>query len=209
MNLHTPQRTSPSRSTPALPLAILFDMDGTLTQPLLDFPRIKAEMGIGNHPILEAMTAMTTQARAKAEEVLLRHELHASENSALNEGCRELLDWVHAQHIPTALITRNSRASAKTVCRMHSLHFDVLITREDGRFKPHPEPLLRACDRLGVAPFHSWMVGDGQYDVEAGLSAGAKTVWISHHEEKSFAAEPWKTVPTLPDLTRLLEGCLI
>ena len=36
-----------------LPRAMLFDMDGTLTRPLLDFPRIKAEMGIGERPILD------------------------------------------------------------------------------------------------------------------------------------------------------------
>lgn len=41
------------------PRVILFDMDGTLTEPLLDFPRIKADMGIGNRPILEALAEMT------------------------------------------------------------------------------------------------------------------------------------------------------
>ncbi len=30
------------------PGGILFDMDGTLTEPLLDFPKIKSEMGIEN-----------------------------------------------------------------------------------------------------------------------------------------------------------------
>jgi len=51
----------------ALPRAILFDMDGTLTEPLLDFPRIKAEMGIGQRPILEALAEMDEQSRHIAE----------------------------------------------------------------------------------------------------------------------------------------------
>ena len=38
-----------------VPRAVLFDMDGTLTEPMLDFPRSKAEMGIGQRPILEAL----------------------------------------------------------------------------------------------------------------------------------------------------------
>ena len=42
-----------------LPRAVLFDMDGTLTEPMLDFPRIKAEMGIGDRPILEALAEMS------------------------------------------------------------------------------------------------------------------------------------------------------
>ncbi len=45
--------------------AFLFDMDGTLTEPLLDFPRIKAEMGIGNRPILEALAEMDDSARRR------------------------------------------------------------------------------------------------------------------------------------------------
>ncbi len=41
-----------------LPRAMLFDMDGTLTAPFLDFDRIKSEMGIGNQPILEAIAKL-------------------------------------------------------------------------------------------------------------------------------------------------------
>src|SRR5689334_12399618 len=94
-----------------LPRAILFDMDGTLTEPMLDFPKIKAEMGIGARPILEALAEMSPHLRAQAEAVLLRHEDHAAENSTLNPGCRELLDHLTGHSIPTALITRNSRRS--------------------------------------------------------------------------------------------------
>src|SRR6476660_3207252 len=67
-----------------LPRAILFDMDGTLTEPMLDFPRIKAEMGIGDRPILEALAEMDGERRAAAEAVLHRHEELAAAESKLN-----------------------------------------------------------------------------------------------------------------------------
>jgi len=54
-------------ATTRLPRAVLFDMDGTLTRPMLDFPRIKAEMGIGTRPILEALAEMDEAARRAAE----------------------------------------------------------------------------------------------------------------------------------------------
>ena len=73
------------------PRAILFDMDGTLTEPMLDFPRIKADMGIGNRPILEALAEMSPADRPEAESILLRHEDHAAAQSTLNPGCTELL----------------------------------------------------------------------------------------------------------------------
>ena len=53
------------------------------------------------------------------------------------------------------------------------------------------------------------MIGDGQYDVEAGLAAGARTVWISHGRTAEFAAIPWKIVQKLPELTTLLRQCLL
>lgn len=184
----------------SLPRAVLFDMDGTLTRPMLDFPRIKAEMGIGNRPILEAMSEMNAPARAAAEAILHRHENAAAAGSQLNDGCVELLDWLRERNVRTALITRNSRVSVTTVLARHGLRMDVLVSREDAPPKPDPAPLRLACGRLGVAEAEVWMVGDGQYDVEAGLAAGVRTVWISHGETRWFAAEPWLQVRTLRQL---------
>ena len=190
------------------PSAILLDMDGTLTEPLLDFPRIKREMGIGDRPILEALAEMDAPARMAAEAILHRHEEHAAANAALNPGCNELLAAIERRGIPTAVITRNSRSSAQTVVRLHGLRLDVLITREDGRHKPDPAPLLDACAKLGTDCSKAWMVGDGHFDIEAALAAGAKAIWLSHGRTRHFPAEPWKTVRDLFELTRLLEACL-
>lgn len=193
--------------TISLPSALLLDMDGTLTEPLLDFPRIKAEMNIGDQPILEAMAEMSAEARRIAEGVLLRHEEEAAARSTLNPGCEELLEWIDQANLPAALITRNSLVSVTTVLGLHRLHFDVLVTREDGKYKPDPAPLELACEKLGADLARAWMVGDGQYDVEAGLAAGCATVWVSHGRRKPFAAEPWRTVRDLRELTALLRAC--
>jgi HAD superfamily hydrolase (TIGR01509 family) len=188
-----------------LPRAILFDMDGTLTQPLLDFPRLKAEMGIGTQTILEALAAMDDIRRAAALEILHRHEEIAAAQSTLNPGCREILDWIAGKNLGVALITRNSRASVATVLDRHKIRIEVLITREDGPYKPSPVPLRTACERLKIAPHEAWMVGDGIFDVEAGNAAGIPTVWISHGKPKVFEATPWKIVEDLLELGRLLE----
>ena len=184
--------------------ALLFDMDGTLTQPMLNFPAIKAEMGIGDRPILEAMAEMDASQLQQAEEILHRHEELAADESTLNVGCEELLHWIGEKRIPIALITRNSKRSVDVVLARHQLKMDLLITRDDGVFKPDPKPLLIACDALNIQPSDAWMIGDGQYDVEAGLAAGCKTIWISHGNERQFEAQPWRTVRDLPQLHNLL-----
>jgi phosphoglycolate phosphatase len=189
-----------------LPRAVLFDMDGTLTEPMLDFPRIKAEMGIGDGPILESLAALDESRRLLAEAVLVQHEKNAAEQSQLNDGCRELLALLKSMRISMALITRNSRLSVATVIARHKLDFETLITREDGPFKPDPFALSLACRQLGVRHEEAWMVGDGQYDVEAALAAGIRSVWISHCKPRHFTAEPWLTVASLPELTGLLQS---
>jgi HAD superfamily hydrolase (TIGR01509 family) len=187
-----------------LPRAILFDMDGTLTEPLLDFPRIEAEMGIGSRPILEALAEMDEQARHHAQIVLHRHEEEAAARSTLNPGCRELLDGLAARGFLTALITRNSYISVQTVIRRHALKFHVLITRDDAPPKPDPEPLLLACRKLGVGCHEAWMVGDGQYDIEAGNAAGVRTVWLSHRRPRHFDAVPSRETRDLLELAESL-----
>lgn len=186
------------------PAAVLFDMDGTLTEPMLDFPRIKREMGIGERPILEAMADMSAEERAAAEVVLHRHEEEAARLSRLNPGCREVLALLDAQGVRRALITRNCRSSVHTVLSTHGLAINVLISREDAPPKPDPEPLYRACRQLEVAPEDVWMVGDGEFDVQAGLNAGARTVWVSHGRSKHFPETPWREVRDLWGLVELL-----
>jgi len=186
------------------PAALLFDMDGTITEPMLDFPAIKAEMGIDS-PILEAMAKMENRRRTACEVILRRHELAAAHGSVLNLGCGDLFDWVRQKGWPTALVTRNSLLNVRIVLAKHGLRFDTLVCREDTPPKPDPGPIHLACERLGVAAGNAWMIGDGRYDVEAGNAAGVRTVWISHGKRRPFEAEPWRVVQDLVELRSLLD----
>src|SRR5207237_7183399 len=131
---------------------------------------------------------------------LLRHEEEAAARSTLNPGCREVLTWAADHGLETALITRNSLQSVRTVLERHGLKIDTLVTRGDGRPKPDPHPLLLAGYKLNVAASAAWMVGDGQYDVEAGAAACVRTVWLSHGRPRPCAAEPWREVRDLAEL---------
>jgi HAD superfamily hydrolase (TIGR01509 family) len=187
-----------------LPHALLLDMDGTLTEPMLDFAAIRADMGIGQEPILEAMARMDNQRLAHAQSVLHRHETAAAEAATLHPGCHQLLTWLSHAGLRTALVTRNSRHCADLVSRRHGLSFDATITRDDGPFKPDPAAVFLACQKIGVAPEDTWIVGDGIHDIEAGLAAGIRTVWLSLGRDRPFAAQPWRVVKDLIELNDLL-----
>jgi HAD superfamily hydrolase (TIGR01509 family) len=190
-----------------LPNALLFDMDGTLTAPYFDYPAIRAEIGVVEGGLLEFIEQLPPDQRAAAEAILHGHEARAAMESTLNPGCDELMTWVERQQLPTALITRNTRKSVACVMDRHRLKFDCLVTREDGRFKPDPAPLLLACEKLNVRPADAWMIGDASYDCTAGAAAGVPTVWVSHGKARDFDAAPWKTVQDLPELLGLLRSC--
>jgi HAD superfamily hydrolase (TIGR01509 family) len=185
------------------PQAILFDMDGTITRPTLDFDAIRSEIGITG-PILEAVARMDEGSQKRANKILDRHEQRAAVESELNDGCRELLAEIAARNLPTAIITRNSRARIDIVLARHSLSFDVLICRDAAPPKPDRRAITTACGALGVLPSDTWMIGDGHHDIEAGNAAGAATIWVSHGLERDFEAVPTVTIERLSDLTSLL-----
>lgn len=51
--------------------------------------------------------------------------------------------------------------------------------------KPKPGMLLKAAEDFNIDLSQSWMIGDGENDIRAGINAGCKTVWIGT-ENKSY-----------------------
>ena len=49
--------------------------------------------------------------------------------------------------------------------------------------KPKPGMLLKAAEDFNIDLSKSWMIGDGQNDIEAGINAGCKTVLIGDSNE--------------------------
>ena len=57
--------------------------------------------------------------------------------------------------------------------------FDVVIGCDDvSHAKPHPEPVLKALETLGVVATETVFVGDSRHDMESGRAAGVKTAAV-------------------------------
>ena len=157
--------------------AVIFDLDGTLIEAPLDFDALRGELGVEG-PLLEAIEALTGEARRRAEAALTRHEDSASRRSRPVEGSRDVLRRLRARGVKTAILTRNSRRSLETAVRTHDLRVDALRSRDDGPSKPSPAPVLEICRQLGVAPAETLVVGDYVFDVDAANAAGAISVYL-------------------------------
>ena len=185
--------------------AVIFDMDGTLTRPYLDFPAIKAAIGIAE-PLLENMLALPAGAeRDRAFGILERFEDEAAEKSELNHGTREVLEFLTKKSIPAGVVTRNSRRSTEIVLRKHELRVDVCVTRDDAPAKPRPEPLWMICEKFRVLPANALMVGDYKFDILAGRNAGTRTALLTNGKVPSYLkeVEPDHLLQRLEDLLPL------
>jgi HAD superfamily hydrolase (TIGR01549 family) len=180
-------------------------MDGTLTRPTLDFPAIRAAIGVPE-PLLENMLALPPGPdRERAFSLLEAFEDEAAELSQLNEGAKELLDFLEARGVPTGLVTRNSRRSVDRTLAKHRLSFSVVMTREDAPAKPRPEALWIILERLKVEPAHAIMVGDFKFDILAGRNAGTRTALLLNGARPAYLEElsPDHLLERLDDLRRL------
>jgi D-glycero-D-manno-heptose 1,7-bisphosphate phosphatase len=65
--------------------------------------------------------------------------------------------------------------------------------------KPKPGLLLHAADREGIDLSQSFMVGDRYRDIEAGHSAGCRTILVGDGYGETFKAQPDASVATLTE----------
>jgi len=187
--------------------AVIFDLDGTLTRPYFDFDAIRREIGLpaDGTPILESLAKMTDEQRARAEEILHRHEARAADCCELWEDALEVLSTLQRRRIPVGLLTRNSRRSTRRVMERHGISFDRTHTREDGPVKPSPDAILRMCRHWRIAPSQAWVVGDYVFDIRAGRAAGARTVlMVGDAALPEYAQEADHVIRRLRELLNLV-----
>ena len=185
--------------------AVIFDLDGTITQPYFDFDAIREEIGLARDsgPVLESMEEMTAQQRQDAEKILHYHEQKAVTESKLNANAKQTLSALRAAGIHIGVLTRNKRSNALAIARKHKLKFDAVIDREDGPVKPDAFGVLQLCRQFGVKPEETLLVGDYLFDLLCAKAAGAVAVLLANHNQADEFAEHADFC--IEDISRILE----
>jgi len=188
--------------------AVIFDLDGTITQPYFDFDVIREEMGLDRNsgPVLESMQKMTPQERKRAEELLYRHESRAVAESTLNDGAKETLTTLRKNGIHIGILTRNKRSNAQAIARKHGLKFDAIVDREDGPVKPDAFGVLRLCQHFGVKPRETLLIGDYLFDLLCAKAAGAFSVLLANHDKADeFIEHADFTIESINQILHIIE----
>ena len=96
--------------------------------------------------------------------------------------------WKNAG-IPMAVVTNKAAAFTAPLIAATGLSafFDLVISGDSlPEKKPHPLPLLHACQHFGVAPKDNLHIGDSKHDAEAARAAGCP-VWLVNYGYSSEA----------------------
>ncbi|TAN63450.1 HAD family hydrolase [bacterium] len=188
---------------PANPGLLIFDLDGTLIDSSLDIawcangtlrafgyaPKsveyIKANIGWGVKMLLEKlMPGQSTEALTKAREKFL--ELYARRltvDTRLYPGVKDTLVVFAEKGKKMAIATNKPEGLTKRILDELGIGAYFCFVAGGDSFanrKPHPEPLLKITDSLGVALTDVIFVGDSPIDSEAGRNAGIFTVGVPY-----------------------------
>lgn len=161
--------------------AIIFDLDGVIVKSELDFKLIRKEIfgSESDEPVLEQIEQLKEpEEKKRAIRILENHEMKAALTSELNLGIMALLRLLSQKKIKRAIVTRNSRKSVRIILDRFKLDFDAIVTRKEAPPKPAKEPVLLACEKMGVQPEEVILIGDYEFDMLAGKRAGVTTILL-------------------------------
>lgn len=180
--------------------ALLFDLDGTLIDstadlassgnwlrernglPALSEAQVAAYVGDG----IEALTRRLLDRHegdvsAEVEAFKGRYNAHCLDATRLYPGVAATLEALQARGYAMAVVTNKPERISRHILDGLGVgrRFGAVVGGNScAHKKPHPEPLLKACADLGVAPGACAMVGDSRVDVEAGRNAAMAAIGV-------------------------------
>lgn len=181
--------------------ALLFDLDGTLLDTALDlgqaanvalaqfgYPGLSREQAYlytshGSRGLLKAALGDDTFERTDItplrEVLLAAYADNISEHTRPYDGIERMLDLLAQLQLPWGIVTNKPEDLARQLLQQQpSMAASVSLVGGDTLpvSKPHPAPLLKAADEMGVAPEQILYVGDAERDVLAANHAGMISV---------------------------------
>jgi len=184
--------------------AVLFDLDGTLIDsapdlagavedmrakrglPALDLSVYRPMAGAGARGMLGVGFGLAPDDPGFAtlrEEFFQSYERRLTLKTRVFDGVSDVIQRLEQQQLPWGVVTNKASRFTEPLTLAIAL-FDsasVIISGDSTAYsKPHPEPLLEAARRIGIAPGHCVYVGDDERDIVAGQAAGMNTVAVAY-----------------------------
>jgi DNA helicase-2/ATP-dependent DNA helicase PcrA len=211
--------------------AVLFDLDGTLTDTEKFYQRAWPEalehFGYKTEPWmpLELRSLGRPFAPARFKEWFgedfdyasvreyrkgLIEDIIRENGIPLKPGAKEILAWLREQKIFTALVTANDYKRAERYLKQIDLfdYFDKIICANMVKQgKPAPDIYAYACSELGLAPSETFAVEDSPNGVTSAYLAGCKVIMVPDltQPDEELSQKIYKKIDKLMDLKSLIE----
>lgn len=184
--------------------AVVFDMDGVITDTEKLYRRFQIEEGIcrgvpeevmllagekiaggnryTNKPVFEKIVGRGIEYFEYREKMLARMDAYIRKNGVeLKSGVVDILKYLKSKNIKVGLATSTGRERAAGYLRQHDIekYFDRLIFGDmikNG--KPAPDIYLKACQELGVKPEEAVAVEDSINGIKSAGTAGLYPVMV-------------------------------
>jgi hydrogenase expression/formation protein HypE len=194
--------------------AVVFDFDGTLTEPgSLDFAAIREAIGCpSRQPILEHIESLPSKAQQEeCLRILDQFEITAAQDSRPNAGAENLVRYLRNRKLKLGIVSRNSLGSIRRALEnfpaISASDFDAIVSRDDFAIpKPSPDAVLALSKRFAVPAEEMLVVGDYIFDIEAGRRAGARTAFLTNRRlSPPDDYIPDFTIDQLPELKEIID----
>ena len=201
---------------------IIFDMDGTLTLPVLDFKGLTDKLGIDSSvDILEYASRHPPDRQDHIYKMIADWEAEGIANMKLRPYLHQLLYFLKEEQLNVALLTRNNRTSVdafinkfiaddtKGVFKQESDIFSLVLTRDFTPVKPHPAPVNHICSKWDISEESVILVGDDVQDIECGKNAGTVTTLVNKATNEEVKKLADFNIDALSELVELLKSNFI
>ena len=180
--------------------ALLFDLDGTLLDTAPDFilainkqlhlhgrkplagDAVRTSVTHGSIGIIENVYQIKQEHPEFAslqQEFLELYLSNIAEKTALFDGLKQVLDHCHEHNIPWGIVTNKPlkyTAPLMTELGLDSQSATTVCPDHVNTPKPDPEGLILASSQINIAPSDCIYIGDHIRDIQAGRSAGMRTI---------------------------------
>jgi phosphoglycolate phosphatase len=115
------------------------------------------------------------------ERFLEHYSTHLVDNTTVYPGVKETLEQLNG-YKKAVISNKREALSVKILDGLSLLKFFDLVVGSDTtpERKPSPIPILHGITKLNIKPEDAVIVGDSNFDIEAGKAAGIKTIAVTY-----------------------------
>jgi phosphoglycolate phosphatase len=207
---------------------IIFDLDGTLVDSSTDISHainyalegtnvppvtVQETITIIGEGITRLFEKIIEKNNLSAEKDILiqrflnHYSAHLTDNTPVYPGVKETMEAL--KEYPKAVISNKREDLSSRILEILGMrkYFDVVVGSDTtSERKPSPVPIQYVLSRFEAKPEEAVIVGDSNFDIEAGKAAGVTTIAVTYgYRPLSSLRGADYIVNTMPEILKILK----